>query len=109
MRSEDLGDASQAPGWPADRRLRTEVLLTEALGSEIVVHFGVDAAKVTPEGLDKTSESDEDVFGIEAGLTPFVASFSPRSRVRSGDTIEVTVDTRRLHFFDLATGLSIRA
>ncbi len=34
---------SQAPDWPADRRLRTEVLLTEALGSEIVVHFGVDA------------------------------------------------------------------
>jgi multiple sugar transport system ATP-binding protein len=109
VRSEDLGDASQAPDWPADRRLRTEVLLTEALGSEIVVHFGVDAPKVTPEGLDKTSESDQDVFGLEPGLTPFVASFSPRSRVRAGDTVEVTVDTSRLHFFDLATGLSIRA
>ena len=41
-------------------------------------------------------------------MTPFVASFSPRSRVRADDTIEVTVDTSRLHFFDLATGLSIR-
>ena len=58
VRSEDMSDASQATGWPADRRLRTEVLLTEALGSEIVVHFGVDAAKVTPEGLDQAGERE---------------------------------------------------
>jgi multiple sugar transport system ATP-binding protein len=37
-----------------------------------------------------------------------VASFSPRSRVKAGDTIEVAVDTSRLYFFDLETGLSIR-
>jgi multiple sugar transport system ATP-binding protein len=38
----------------------------------------------------------------------WVASFGPRSAVRPGDTLEVAVDTRRLHFFDPETSLSIR-
>jgi multiple sugar transport system ATP-binding protein len=109
VRSEDMNDASQATDTPPDRRLKTTVLLTEALGSEIVVHFSVDAHKVTPDDLTKGVEPDDEIFGLEPDVTPFVASFSPRSRVKAGDTIEVAVDTSRLHFFDLDTGLSIRS
>jgi multiple sugar transport system ATP-binding protein len=109
VRSEDMSDSSQKPDSPADRRLSTTVLLTEALGSEIVVHFAVDARKVTPDDLLKTGESDSDIFGLEEDVTPFVASFSPRSQVRAGDQVEVAVDTARLHFFDVETGLAIRS
>jgi multiple sugar transport system ATP-binding protein len=109
VRSEDMSDSVQKPDTPADRRLSTTVLLTEALGSEIVVHFAVDARKVTPDDLMKAGESDSDIFGLEADVTPFVASFSPRSQVRAGDQVEVAVDTARLHFFDLETGLAIRS
>ena len=36
-----------------------------------------------------------------------VGRFSPRSRVKDGDDVEVAVDTRSLHFFDPETGLGI--
>ena len=36
-----------------------------------------------------------------------VGRFGPRSRVKNGDVVDVAVDTRPLHFFDLETGLGI--
>jgi hypothetical protein len=36
-----------------------------------------------------------------------VGRFGPRSRVRTGDVVDVAVDTRSLHFFDLESGLGI--
>ena len=39
IRPEHLEDAALAPDTPADRRLRGKVVLREALGSEIMVHF----------------------------------------------------------------------
>jgi S-DNA-T family DNA segregation ATPase FtsK/SpoIIIE len=38
---------------------------------------------------------------------PIVARFDELSRVRTGDDIEVVVDTRRIHFFDLQTGNAV--
>jgi multiple sugar transport system ATP-binding protein len=107
VRPEDMREANgSAPG----RRLRSTVSLTEALGSEIVVHFLVDAPKVSSEqavDLAKDSGADQ-VAALEQG-THFVASFSPRSRVRAGDPVEIDVDTARVHMFDLDSGLAIRS
>ena len=36
-----------------------------------------------------------------------VGRFGPRSRVESGDVIDVAVDTSAVHLFDLETGLGI--
>jgi hypothetical protein len=36
-----------------------------------------------------------------------VARFNSRSQVREGQTIEIAVDVRALHFFDTETGLGI--
>jgi hypothetical protein len=38
-----------------------------------------------------------------------VGRFGPRSRVRSGDVVNVAVDTTTIHLFDLETGLGIYA
>ena len=43
---------------------------------------------------------------VESG-TPFIARVGRESRAREGDRIEVAVDTRMLHFFDLETGAAI--
>jgi multiple sugar transport system ATP-binding protein len=107
VRFEDLHDVSSQSDWPADRRLATEVVLTEALGSEAVVHFTVDARRVTAEGVTN-EEAPEDLL-TGAGQTPFVARFPARTTAWTGDRIEVGVDTNRLHFFDLDSGLAIRA
>jgi multiple sugar transport system ATP-binding protein len=112
VRSEDLSQPGPRNDVPEDSRLRTTALLTEALGSEIVVHFDVPAPPVRTEDAKELEEDSgmADITGgaIETAGSKFVASFSPRSRVRPGDAIEVGVDTTRLYFFDLDTGLSIR-
>jgi multiple sugar transport system ATP-binding protein len=108
IRSEDMDDARLVRDAPPDTRMRETVSLIEALGSEIVVHFEVDAPRVVTEDtkeLEKDAHT-EDVPHHEG--TKFVASFAPRSRVRLGDEVEVVVDTERMHFFDPKTGLAIR-
>jgi multiple sugar transport system ATP-binding protein len=108
IRPEDLEDASLAPGTET-QRLRGTAQLTEALGSEIMVHFNVKAKNAMTEevrelaedvGDDRALEQDDD----EAML---VGRFGARSRVRPGESIEVAVDTRSLHFFDPQSGLGI--
>jgi multiple sugar transport system ATP-binding protein len=108
LRSEDMEDASIARG-EVRATLTTTVSLTEALGSEIVVHFPVDAPRVVTEDT-KALEEDagtEDAPTAHSGNT-WVASFSPRSRVRPGDQVQIALDPERLHYFDPETGLAIR-
>jgi len=112
IRPEDIQDVALAPDAPPDRRLKGKVLLTEALGSEIVVHVGVDApAASTDEVRELASEADEVRRPASSddgpATTTFVGRFGPRSSVAVGDQIETAVDTRSLHFFDPATGLGI--
>jgi multiple sugar transport system ATP-binding protein len=109
LRSEDMEDASIARDAEGRARLTTTVSLTEALGSEIVVHFPVDAPRVVTEDT-KALEEDagtDDVPVAHVGNT-WVASFSPRSRVRPGDQVQIAIDAERLHYFDPDTGLAIR-
>jgi multiple sugar transport system ATP-binding protein len=109
VRSEDMEDARLVRGAGNEPRLRATVSNVEALGSTIMVHFGVEAAKVETEDikeLEKDAHAAEAV--VRADGVPFVASFAPRSRVRVGDTVEVVVDTERMHFFDPSTGVAIR-
>jgi multiple sugar transport system ATP-binding protein len=112
IRPEDIQDLALAPDAPSDRRLKGKVLLTEALGSEIVVHVGVDTPRAsTDEVRELASEADEvrrPALSDEGpGTTTFVGRFGPRSSVAVGDQIETAVDTRSLHFFDPDTGLGI--
>jgi multiple sugar transport system ATP-binding protein len=109
VRPESLDDAAILTDSPSDRRLRGQVVLTEALGSEILVHVAIDAKAALTEEL---RELEEDVDGApsesaERDSTIIVCRFNPRSRVQAGDTAEIAVDTRSLHFFDQTTGLGI--
>jgi multiple sugar transport system ATP-binding protein len=111
IRPEDLEDISLAPDTPADRRLRGVVKLTEALGSEIMVHFAVDAKLALTDDVRELAE-DTDATVLRdledrSGEATVVGRFGARSRVREGETIEVAVDERALHFFDPETGSGI--
>jgi multiple sugar transport system ATP-binding protein len=113
IRPEDMEDASLVAEAPEDRRLLAPIDLREALGSEILVHFTVDAPVVLTED---TKELAVDV-GTEAlanleeqareATSVFVAQLNPRTGAREGETLELFVDTKRLHFFDPRTGLGI--
>jgi multiple sugar transport system ATP-binding protein len=109
IRSEDMEDARLVRDEQSGTRLRATATMVEALGSAIMVHFGIDAPRVVTEDT-KALEQDAqaaDVPHHDWG-TPFVASFAPRARVRVGELVEVVVDTERMHFFDPATGAAIR-
>jgi multiple sugar transport system ATP-binding protein len=110
VRPESLEDAAIATDTPADRRIRGKVVLTEALGSEILAHIAIEAhSATTPETRELKQDTGEDrpVTVIEQDSTVIVCRFNPRSRAKDGDTVEVAVDTRALHFFDESTGLGI--
>jgi multiple sugar transport system ATP-binding protein len=111
IRPEHLEDAGLASETPPDRRLRGTVSLKEALGSEIMVHFVIDATSATTDEVRELAE-DTDAVAVrqlidETTPTTMVGRFSPRSRVREGEEAEVAVDTRSVHFFDPETGLGI--
>jgi multiple sugar transport system ATP-binding protein len=110
IRPEDLEDATLDTGAPGDRRLRGEVVLREALGSEVMVHFKIDAKQALTEDVKELAEdvgkpSDLDVTG--GGGATLVGRFGARTGVKNGEATEVAVDTRSLHFFDPATGAGI--
>ncbi|MEO7398023.1 MAG: sn-glycerol-3-phosphate ABC transporter ATP-binding protein UgpC [Ilumatobacteraceae bacterium] len=106
IRPEDLEDASLRPDHPADRRLRVGVQLTEALGSALIVHFTVDAPLIDTEDVREAQDLDDELLSLD-NRTICIASLEPRSSVRRGDDIELTVDTVRLHLFDIGTGDAI--
>jgi multiple sugar transport system ATP-binding protein len=97
IRPEDFEDANLADSTPEDRRLTAMVTLTEALGSEIMVHFELEAPTVDSGDPDAAEET----------ITDAVGRFNPRSQVRIGEAIEIAVTTENLHFFDPKTRLTI--
>ncbi len=113
LRPEDLEDAALAPDAPADRRIRSEVDLREALGADLLVHFQVrepsvlteDAKELAHDVGQEALEAAEQ--GARSGSTTFMARINPRSTVNEGDPIELVLDVERLHFFDPETGLGI--
>ena len=111
IRPEQLEDAEIAHEIPADRRLRGEVELREALGAELMVHFTVDAPPALTEDVKELAAdagtTAEELGGGDTNQTVVVGRFAPDSKIQEGTTAEVAVDTRGLHFFDTETGMAI--
>ena len=111
IRPEDLEDATLESDASGDRRLRGKVELREALGSEIMVHFTVDAPPALTDDVRELAQDagDERAAQLEEGVreTTMVGRFGARSKVKEGEDADVVVDTRALHFFDPDTGLGI--
>jgi len=110
IRPEDFEDAALSDA-PAGSRLPVTVDLREDMGSEIFLHFLVDAPKVATEDVKEAVQAEDGVAALEPQIagagTPFVARVDRESSAREGDRIEMAVDTRMLHFFDLETGQAI--
>jgi multiple sugar transport system ATP-binding protein len=110
IRPEDLEDTQLAGQSAHGGKLKGTVTLREALGAEIIVHFSVDAPPAITEDVKELAEDvgdDRVVAHADRSTTVLVGRFGARSRVRPGDEIDVAVDTRQLHFFDVDSGLGI--
>jgi multiple sugar transport system ATP-binding protein len=110
IRPEDLEDAAVAGEAPADRRLTAGVDIREDMGSEVFLHFSVDATPVRSEVV-KEAVGEEAIEAAQALAqekgTPFVARVDRETRAREGGRVDLVVATRRLHFFDCDTGAGI--
>ena len=112
VRPEDMADAELDPASGGATLVATADLV-EAMGSDVFVHFTLDAPPVV---TDDTKEIARDV-GTDVGVgqsefgrhetTELIARFNPRTRAREGERISARIDTERLHFFDADTGASI--
>ncbi len=107
IRPEDIEDAALAPNSPEDRRVRSTAKLVESLGSEVIIHFPMavepfEIMEAEFEGSDAVAPTTD-----ETGRFIYTARVNPRSRVRVGDSVELALDTARLHFFDPHDGHSI--
>jgi multiple sugar transport system ATP-binding protein len=119
IRPEDMEDAAVAPEIPQDRRMKVEIVLREALGSEVLVHFTVDAPPVLTEDtrelvgaqsgpMAQTNVVVEELEKAAAvGTSTFVARLDPRTTATERQSLELAVDTARLHVFDPETGLGV--
>ena len=114
IRPESLEDASLATEIPEDRHIKGVLVLREPLGSEIIAHFEVDAPPALTEDVRELARDVGHEGTVQAPAegdtkTTMVGRFGPRSRVRSGDVIDVAVDTNAVHLFDLETSEGIYA
>ncbi|UGQ14087.1 sn-glycerol-3-phosphate ABC transporter ATP-binding protein UgpC [Yinghuangia sp. ASG 101] len=111
IRPEDLHDAADDTGEPPEGTLlRAEADLVESMGSEVHVHVRL---AVPPAVTADVHELAADAGADEtpdpgADTSELVARLGPRTSVTDGDTARLRVATDRMHFFDPATGLSIR-
>jgi multiple sugar transport system ATP-binding protein len=107
IRPEDLDD----PSGPEEARLEVTVDIREDMGSEVFLHFAVDAPPVKAEEL-RELVGDEAVEAVEEQThhhgSPFIAKVGRGSEAREGEKTVLTMNTRLLHFFDLETGDAIR-
>jgi multiple sugar transport system ATP-binding protein len=114
IRPEQLEDAAIMRDVAEGDRLRGRVLLTEALGSELLVHVEVPGKPVvTDDVVEGTAEVDDALVDdlaqkAEGEHTTFVGRFHAASEVRPTHVVEMVVDTNNLQFFDLETGIAIR-
>jgi multiple sugar transport system ATP-binding protein len=116
IRPETLDEPDRRNGDERGR-LRGIVRAVEALGPEQLAHVEVEARPVLVEdvleGLVETKEEAEELAEIkseaEGDRAQLVARLDASASVRPDDVVDLTVDLRKLHFFDLDSGAAIRA
>ena len=101
IRPEDLPMASDSES----STLVGDVELVEALGSDVLIHFAIDAKRIEVEGAMEDEESS--LAPVMLQRAQGVARIEPRSTVVNGDRVRLSVNPIRLHFFDPETGEAI--
>jgi multiple sugar transport system ATP-binding protein len=109
IRPEDMEDASLREA-PEAERLSVVCDIREDMGSEVYVHFNVDAESVaTKEVLDAVEDVEARMAAEQArgSGARFVARLERVTGAREQAKLELAVDVGRLHFFDPETGLAV--
>jgi multiple sugar transport system ATP-binding protein len=102
-------EAASIVGPDPSRTLQAKVEVTEMLGADTYIHFTVNRSPVvTPDIEELLADTGRDASSL-GDKTNFIARVSPDIRVQIDDTVDLVVDTSKLHFFDQSTGERIGA
>ncbi len=107
IRPSDFEDARLADAsWS---RMPVTVNVVEELGSDIFVVFTIDAPPVDHEEVSAVAHDlqEDETIPVGEGKSAWTARVSARSQVRTGENLELAVDTSNIHFFDPHSGLAI--
>jgi multiple sugar transport system ATP-binding protein len=112
IRPEALEEPGRRNGDAGTFRGRVQGI--EALGSELLAYVDIEAKPVLVEDVLEgivDMEAAEDIAEIkgdtDGARATVVARLDPSAKVHPDDTLELAVDLRRLHFFDLDSGQTI--
>jgi len=104
IRPEALSQSSVDPGAP---RLRGRALLVEALGAESLAHVEVNATPLDRPELVDVSAAQAHLLQVDDRTATILARLEHDTSVKPGHIVELAVDLRRLHFFDVDSGDAI--
>jgi multiple sugar transport system ATP-binding protein len=114
IRPEALGDAALGGHASTSQRLQGTVDLVEELGAEKLVHFRIDAERLST-GDERLAGADDETGGElntgeigTAAASAGVARIASRSEIAAGQEAAFMVDTTSLHLFDPDEGASLR-
>jgi multiple sugar transport system ATP-binding protein len=106
VRADDLHRGDSRPDLPS---LDADLELVEALGSQSIAYFRVDALAI---GVDEdlTEDAEWEGEGVTAARPNLVAAMPAEEAVglRTGEKVRVAIDTRQIHLFDAETGAPLR-
>jgi multiple sugar transport system ATP-binding protein len=106
VRADDLHRADLRPDLPT---INADLELVEALGSQSIAYFRVDAMVI---GVDEDllEEQEAEGEGVTAARPNLVSAMSAEHAVglRTGERMPVAVDTKQIHLFDAETGAPLR-
>jgi multiple sugar transport system ATP-binding protein len=113
IRPQDFEDPGYTQESGEGTRLKANIDLIEAVGTETMVHFTVDAPLAVTEDMKELAadigeaEIDQLERKAKEGKNEFTAVLDPRTKLRKNEDVELAVDTARLHFFDTETSQGI--
>jgi len=97
----------QAPDV-GERVMPVEVGLVEQLGSEAFIHFTKPLRPVVTTDIEELLEDEGHEVAHLGSETKFTARINPDLAPKFGASIELVIDTTKLHFFDKTSGEAIR-
>lgn len=102
-------EAASLAGVNPEKTIRANIEATEVLGAETFVHFSSKRRPVvTPDVEELLADTGETAESL-GEISHFVARVGPDATVARGDTVDLIVDTSKLHFFDQKSGERIGA
>jgi multiple sugar transport system ATP-binding protein len=109
LRPEHISDPATAAQAPAPgTALVADVDLVEALGSEELAHFTIDAPSVQQGSKIAGYDTGDAVGGIvSGGAGSGIARLDPLTAIRSGARATFVVHIEGMRFFDVDTGAAI--